>query len=234
MSGRLSGLGVGPGDPELITVKALRRLRDAAVVAYPAPEGGTSFARRIVARWLSPAQREIVIAVPMESARFPAQAVYDDAAARLAAELEAGRDVAVLCQGDPFFYGSFMYLFARLAERFPVEVVPGVSSLGAAAAAAQWPLAARLDTLCVLPASLPEPVLLCRLAEAEAVAIIKLGRHFAKVRAVLQRLGLTDAARYVEHASLASERVLPLDQVNEAEVPYFSMILLHRRGVALR
>jgi precorrin-2/cobalt-factor-2 C20-methyltransferase len=234
MSGRLSGLGVGPGDPELITVKALRRLREAAVVAYPAPEGGASFARRIVARWLSPAQREIVIAVPMESERFPAQAVYDDAAARLAAELEAGHDVAVLCQGDPFFYGSFMYLFARLAERFPVEVVPGVSSLGAAAAAAQWPLAARLDTLSVLPASLPEPVLLCRLAEAEAVAIIKLGRHFAKVRAVLQRLGLAEAARYVEHASLVSERVLPLDQVNEAEVPYFSMILLHRRGVALR
>jgi precorrin-2/cobalt-factor-2 C20-methyltransferase len=234
MSGRLFGLGVGPGDPDLITVKALRRLRDAAVVAYPAPEGGASFARRIVARWLSPAQREIVIAVPMESARFPAQAVYDAAAARLAAELEAGRDVAVLCQGDPFFYGSFMYLFARLAERFPVEVVPGVSSLGASAAAAQWPLAARLDTLSVLPASLPEPVLLCRLAEAEAVAIIKLGRHFAKVRAVLQRLGLAEAARYVEHASLASERVLPLDQVSEAEVPYFSMILLHRRGVALR
>jgi precorrin-2/cobalt-factor-2 C20-methyltransferase len=234
MSGRLSGLGVGPGDPELITVKALRRLREAAVVAYPAPEGGASFARRIVARWLSPAQREIVIAVPMESARFPAQAVYDDAAARLAAELEAGHDVAVLCQGDPFFYGSFMYLFARLAERFPVEVVPGVASLGAAAAAAQWPLAARLDTLSVLPAALPEPVLLCRLAEAEAVAIIKLGRHFAKVRAVLQRLGLAEAARYVEHASLATQRVLPLDQVNEAEVPYFSMILLHRRGVALR
>jgi precorrin-2/cobalt-factor-2 C20-methyltransferase len=234
MSGRLSGLGVGPGDPELMTVKALRRLRAAAVVAYPAPEGGASFARRIVARWLSPAQREIVIAVPMESERFPAQAVYDDAASRLAAELEAGHDVAVLCQGDPFFYGSFMYLFARLAERFPVEVVPGVASLGAAAAAAQWPLAARLDTLAVLPASLPEPVLLCRLAEAEAVAIIKLGRHFAKVRAVLQRLGLAEAARYVEHASLASERVLPLDQVNAAEVPYFSMILLHRRGVALR
>jgi len=230
MSGRLSGLGVGPGDPELITVKALRRLRDAAVVAYPAPEAGASFARRIVARWLSPAQREIVIAVPMESARFPAQRVYDDAAARLAEELDAGHDVAVLCQGDPFFYGSFMYLFARLAERFRVEVVPGVSSLGASAAAAQWPLAARLDTLSVLPA----PVLLCRLAEAEAVAIIKLGRHFAKVRAVLQRLGLAAAARYVEHASLAGERVLPLDQVSEAEVPYFSMILLHRRGVALR
>ncbi|HZB91215.1 MAG TPA: precorrin-2 C(20)-methyltransferase [Stellaceae bacterium] len=233
MSGRLVGLGVGPGDPELLTLKALRRLREAAVVAYPAPEGGASFARRIVARWLSPAQREIVIAVPMESARFPAQAVYDRAAAELAAELEAGRDVAVLCQGDPFFYGSFMYLFARLAGRFPVEIVPGVASLAAAAAAAQWPLASRMDCLSVLPASLPEPVLLCRLAEADAVAIIKLGRHFAKVRAVLERLGLAEAARYVEHASLPDERVLPLAAVKDEEVPYFSMILLHRRGAAL-
>ncbi|MGO8915012.1 MAG: precorrin-2 C(20)-methyltransferase [Stellaceae bacterium] len=235
MSGKVFGLGVGPGDPELITLKALRLLRAAPVVAYPAPEGGASFARRIVARWLSPAQREIVIAVPMESgARFPAQAVYDRAAAEIAAALAGGHDVAVLCQGDPFFYGSFMYLFGRLAERHPVEVVPGVSSLTACAAAAAAPLAARDDTLLVLPASLSEQQLLCRLAEADAAAIIKLGRHFAKVRAVLERLGLADAARYVERASLASERVLPLAAVDAAEVPYFSMILLHRRGAAWR
>jgi precorrin-2/cobalt-factor-2 C20-methyltransferase len=233
MSGQVWGLGVGPGDPELVTVKALRLLRAAPVVAYPAPEGGTSFARRIVARWLSPAQREIVIAVPMESARFPAQTAYDEAASRIAAELETGRDVAVLCQGDPFFYGSFMYLFDRLAERYPVSVVPGVSSLAACAAAARWPLAERMDTLSVLPASLAEPLLLCRLTEADAVAVIKLGRHFAKVRAVLGRLGLADGARYIEHASLESERVLPLDAVDPATVPYFSMILLHRRGAAL-
>jgi precorrin-2/cobalt-factor-2 C20-methyltransferase len=232
MSGRLWGLGVGPGDPELITVKALRLLRLAAVVAYPAPADAASFARAIVARWLSPAQREIVIAVPMEAARFPAQAVYDDAARQIAAELDRGRDVAVLCQGDPFFYGSFMYLFARLAERFPVTVVPGVSSLTACAAAGQLPLAARDDTLLVLPASLGEPELLCRLAEADAAAIIKLGRHFPKVLRVLDRLGLVERARYIERASLGNEQVLPLGAVNAEAVPYFSMILLHRRGAA--
>ncbi len=234
MSGKVFGLGVGPGDPELITLKALRLLRAAAVVAYPAPEGGSSFARRIVARWLSPAQREIVIAVPMESARFPGQAVYDRAASDISAELAAGHDVAVLCQGDPFFYGSFVYLFGRLAEHHPVEVVPGVSSLTACAAASALPLAARDDTLLVLPASLSEQLLLCRLAETDAAAIIKLGRHFAKVRAVLERLGLAADARYVEHASLASERVLPLAAVKPEEVPYFSMILFHRRGAAWR
>jgi precorrin-2/cobalt-factor-2 C20-methyltransferase len=232
MSGKVLGLGVGPGDPELITVKALRLLRQAAVVAYPAPETGASFARAILARWLSPAQREIVIRMPLESARFPAQAVYDEAARRIAAELAGGRDVAVLCQGDPFFYGSFMYLFGRLAERFPVDVVPGVSSLTACAAAARWPLAAREDALIVLPAGLGEQQLMCRLAEVQAAAIIKLGRHFAKVRSVLERLGLAADACYVERASLASERVLPLDRVDAASVPYFSMILLHRCAAA--
>jgi precorrin-2/cobalt-factor-2 C20-methyltransferase len=232
MSGKVLGLGVGPGDPELITVKALRLLRQAAVVAYPAPETGASFARAILARWLSPAQREIVIRMPLESARFPAQAVYDEAARRIGAELAGDRDVAVLCQGDPFFYGSFMYLFGRLAERFPVDVVPGVSSLTACAAAARWPLAGREDALIVLPAGLGEQQLMCRLAEVQAAAIIKLGRHFAKVRSVLETLGLAADACYVERASLASERVLPLDRVDAASVPYFSMILLHRCAAA--
>jgi precorrin-2/cobalt-factor-2 C20-methyltransferase len=234
MSARIWGLGVGPGDPELITVKALRLLRQAPVVAYPAPEQGASFARAIVARWLVPAQVEIAIRVPMASERFPAGAVYDRAADEIGAHVVAGRDVAVLCQGDPFFYGSFMYLFARLAARFPVDVVPGVSSLGACAAAAGWPLAAREDALLVLPASLPAADLERRLAPAEAAAIIKLGRHFAKVRDLLARLGLADKARYVERASLTAERVLALDAVDAASVPYFSMILLHRRGGASR
>ena len=232
MSGKVYGLGVGPGDPELITVKALRLLRAAPVVAYPAPDDGASFARAIVARWLVPVQIEIAIRVPMESARFPAQAVYDRAADDIAAHAAEGRDVAVLCQGDPFFYGSFMYLFARLAERVPVEVVPGVSSLGACAAAARWPLAARDDALMVLPASLADDELARRIAAADAVALIKLGWHFTRVRDLLGRLGLAAKARYIERATTAGERVLALDAVDPAGVPYFSMILLHRRGAA--
>jgi precorrin-2/cobalt-factor-2 C20-methyltransferase len=234
MSGTVYGLGVGPGDPELLTMKAWRLLRAAPVVAYPAPEDAPSFARAIVARWLVPSQIEIAIRVPMETQRFPAQAVYDRAADAIAAHAAAGRDVAVLCQGDPFFYGSFMYLFERLASRVPVEVVPGVSSLGACAAASRWPLAAREDVLQVLPASLEDAALAERLAAGEAAAIIKLGRHFARVRDLLARLGLADRSRYIEHASLASERVLPLAAVDPARVPYFSMILLHRRGAAAR
>jgi precorrin-2/cobalt-factor-2 C20-methyltransferase len=234
MSGTLYGLGVGPGDPELVTLKCLRLLRAAPVVAYPAPPDAPSFARSIVARWLSPAQIEIAIRVPMEAARFPAQEVYDRAAQELAQHLDAGRDVAVLCQGDPFFYGSFMYLFGRLAERFPVTIVPGVSSLTAAAAAARRPLAARDDGLVVLPATLPDDVLERRVAETEAAAIIKLGRHAARIRLLLVRIGLADHARYIERASLGNERVLPLAEIDAAAAPYFSMILVHRRGEAWR
>jgi precorrin-2/cobalt-factor-2 C20-methyltransferase len=234
MTGHLYGLGVGPGDPELITLKAWRILRAAPVIAYPAPTDGASFARGIVASWLSPAQIELVISVPMETARFPAQAVYDQAATTIATHLDAERNVAVLCQGDPFFYGSFMYLFGRLSERFPCTIVPGVSSLGACAAAAGFPLAARNDVLSVLPATLADDELARRLENCDAAAIIKLGRNFARVRQLLGRLGLAQDARYVERASLGNGRVLGLAEVGPNDAPYFSMILLHRRGEAWR
>jgi len=232
MSARLYGLGVGPGDPELITLKALRLLQAVPVLAYPAPEKGDSLAREIVANHLPGGQTEIAIRMPMVASRFPAQEIYDWAEGELGRHLEAGRDVAVLCEGDPFFYGSFMYLFGRLAERFPVEVVPGVSSLTACAASLGAPLAARNDVLIVIPAPLPEAELTERLAKVEAAAIIKVGRHFEKVRRVLTALGLAERARYVERATMASQRILPLEAVESDSVPYFSMILLHRRGEA--
>jgi precorrin-2/cobalt-factor-2 C20-methyltransferase len=166
--------------------------------------------------------------MPLDPARFPAAALYDAAAAAIAAHLAAGRDVAVLCQGDPFFYGSFMYLFERLAERHPVEIVPGVSSLGAVAAAARWPLASHGDVLAIIPALLDDEALAVRLAVADTAAIIKVGRHFARVHGLLARLGLAQIAAYVAHASMASEEVLPLDRVAPETVPYFSMILVRR------
>lgn len=232
MTGTLYGLGIGPGDPELITLKALRLLQAAPVIAYPAPESGDSLARAIVAGHLPGGQTEIVLRMPMLAERFPAQEVYDRAAVEIGGHLEAGRDVAALCEGDPFFYGSFMYLFGRVAERFPVAVVPGVSSLTACAAVLAAPLAARNDVLSVVPATLEAHVLATLLREAEAAAIIKVGRHLQKVRKVLDLLGLLDRARYVERATLAEQRILPLGEVAEGGAPYFSMILVHRRGEA--
>jgi precorrin-2/cobalt-factor-2 C20-methyltransferase len=228
-AGTLYGLGMGPGDPELVTLKAVRLLRAAAVVAYPGPESGDSFARSIAAEWLDSGQEEIAIRFPMRPGPPPA-ALYDAAAARLATVLERGEDVAFLCQGDPLFYGSFTGIMTRLAPRYPVNVVPGVSSLTACAAAAGLPLAQRDDALAVIPATLDEGALARRLAEAEGAAVIKLGRHFAKLRRVAERLRMLEGGVYVEHASLPSQRILPLADVDPAEVPYFAMALLRRNA----
>lgn len=225
--GRLYGLGVGPGDPELLTLKALRILRAVPVVAYAAPELGGSFARSIVAAWLDGHQQEIAIRFPMRPGPPPA-AIYERAAAALAAALDRGDDVALLCQGDPFFYGSFIHLFTRLAHRCTIEIVPGVSSLTACAAAAATPLATREEALAVIPATIAEDELACRLAATDAAAILKLGRHLAKVRRVLRRLGRLDGAVYVEHASLPDQRVAPLADIGADTAPYFSMALVRR------
>jgi precorrin-2/cobalt-factor-2 C20-methyltransferase len=228
-SGRLYGLGVGPGDPELLTLKALRLLRAVPVVAYPAPEQGDSFARSIVAAWIQGHQREIAIRFPMRPGPPPVE-IYDSAAAELAAELEDGRDVALLCQGDPLFYGSFINVFTRLAGRYRIDIVPGVSSLTACAAAAAVPLVSRDDALAVIPATLDEAQIAARIAACDSVAIVKLGRHIAKVHRVLDRLGLLDSAVYIEHATLPTQRVAPLACMNPDLAPYFSMVLVRCAG----
>lgn len=231
--GILYGLGVGPGDPELITLKALRLIRSCPVIAYPAPDKGASMARAIAEPHLPGGQEEIVIRMPLDGGRAPIEAAYDRAAKEIAGHLDAGRDVASLCEGDPFFYGSFMYLFGRLAGRHRVEVVPGVSSLLAGPAALGAPLACHDDTLLVVPATLSEDALRARLDGVDAAVIIKLGRHLGKVKRLLDGLGLTASARYIEHATMANERIANLADAGPA-APYFSMVVVHRRGEAWR
>ena len=228
MTGRLYGLGVGPGDPELITLKALRILQTVPVIAYPAPDDGDSLVRAIADRHIPAGRVEIVIRTPMVPGSFPAHDVYDRYAAEIGRHLTAGRDVAVLCEGDPFLYGSFMYLFARLADRWPTRIVPGVTSLVACAAAARQPLAAGNDALCVIPAPLPDAAIRARLNGCDAAAIVKLGRHLPRVRGVLAAAGLVGRSTYVAHASLPDARVAPLAEIDDAPAPYFSMILVHR------
>ncbi len=234
MTGTLHGLGVGPGDPELITVKALRLLKAAPVIAYPAPETGESLARSIVADHIPSGTEEIAIRMPIDGGTFPLDEIYDQAAVSIGEHLKNGRDVVVLCEGDPFFYGSFMYLFGRMAGAFPVEVVPGVSSPMACAAVLGAPLVAKNDVLTVIPAPLPSDDIRRRLEASDAAAIIKVGRHFPRVRDLLDDLNLSGRARYVEHATMANQRILPLADVGVDAAPYFSMILLHSRGEAWR
>ncbi len=227
MTGTLFGIGLGPGDPGLITRRAATLIRMAPVIAYPAFAGEESFARGIAADLIPQGAREIAIDIPMKAARAPAQAAYDGGATEIANALSAGDDVACLCEGDPFLYGSFMYLHARLANRFRIEVVPGVTSLTACAAAAGVPLAARNGQLTVLPGTLPADELANRMHDADFVAFLKVGKNLPKLRTLMKRLGLLERAIYVERATLAEERVCPLSDAPDV-APYFSMILVNR------
>jgi precorrin-2/cobalt-factor-2 C20-methyltransferase len=225
MTGTLYGVGLGPGAPDLITLRAARLIGAARVIAYPSLAGGDSFARSIAADLIPAGAREIVIDLPMSTDRAPAQAAYDRGAVTISGALDAGDDVVVLCEGDPLFYGSFMYLLARLRPRYPVQIVPGVTSLTACAAAAAMPLAARNEVVTILPGPLPDVELAQRLDQAETIIIMKVGRHLGRVRALLDRGGHLTRATYVERASLGAERVMPLADAPDA-APYFSMILV--------
>ena len=232
--GRLLGLGVGPGDPELITLKALRLLREAPVVAYYLGKDKRGNALASAEPHLRPDQVRLPLVYPV-TGKKPAppydyegvmRGFYDSAAEQVAAHLEAGRDVAALCEGDPFFYGSFMYLHDRLADRFPTEVVPGVCSVVASASVLRTPLVYRDQRLQVIAATLPEETLSEMLSGVEAAAIMKLGSNFEKVRRVIFKLGLQARALYVERATMDGERIRPLDEILADEVPYFSMVLI--------
>lgn len=234
MTGRFWGVGVGPGDPELVTVKAARLIASADVVAYHAGAGKTSNARRIAAH-LIPAdavEEELVYPVTTGGTDHPggyAGAMADfylTSAARLAAHLEAGRDVVLLSEGDPMFYGSYMYMHDALAGRFPTEVVPGVPAFAAATATLAAPLVRQTDVLTILPGTLPEAELARRLADTDGAIIMKLGRRFPTVVRALAAAGRLEHAVYVERASMDAERHLPVTEVDPATVPYFSLIVV--------
>jgi precorrin-2/cobalt-factor-2 C20-methyltransferase len=151
---------------------------------------------------------------------------YDESAEAIADVLQSGRDVAVLCEGDPFFHGSFMYLYNRLGDRYVTEVVPGVTSVQAGSAVLGTPLICQDETLSVLSGTLPTGELQRRLEAADATVVMKLGRNLERVRTAVERAGLLDRAWYVERATMEGERTLPLKEVDPAGAPYFSLVVI--------
>lgn len=235
--GCLHGVGLGPGDPELLTVKAVRVIERAPVVAYFAKAGRRGHARTIVEPWLSgqtelpllfPVTTEIPFVHPDYGCRL--RGCYEAAAAAIAAHLDEGRDVALLCEGDPLFYGSFMHVHARLKGRYRTTICAGVTGMAGCWAAAGTPITWGDDVLTVLAGTLPREVLARRLADTDAAVIMKLGRNFGKVRAALAEAGLTERAIYVERGTMAGERILPLADKLDDEAPYFSLVLVPGRG----
>jgi precorrin-2/cobalt-factor-2 C20-methyltransferase len=239
-SGTLYGVGVGPGDPELVTLKAVRILRAVPVVAFFAKRGRVGHARTIAAPHLPGGQQEVRLEypftteVPVSEPRYAdaMRPFYDACAERIADHLAAGRDVAVLCEGDPFLYGSYMYLHDRLAGRFGNQVVPGVPGMGGCWAQAGTPIAQGDDVLTVLPGTLPEDELARRLVATDAAVVMKVGRNLPRIRAALARAGLLERALLVERGTMADGRAEPLAaHGGECGVPYFSIVLVPgRRG----
>ncbi|MGV9798039.1 precorrin-2 C(20)-methyltransferase [Mycobacterium sp. NPDC003449] len=232
--GTLYGVGLGPGDPELVTVKAARLIGAADVVAYHSARHGHSIARGIAEPYLRPGQLEehLVYPVTTETTDHPGgyagamEDFYTAAAERIAAHLDAGRDVALLAEGDPLFYSSYMHMHTRLTERFDAVIVPGITSVSAASAATGTPLVQGDEVLTILPGTLPADELTRRLADTDAAVVLKLGRSYPRVRAALTGSGRLDRAYYVERASTPAERVVPAGEIGDAKVPYFSLTMV--------
>lgn len=233
-AGRLIGVGVGPGDPELMTLKAVRALGAADVVAYFAKLGNESHARAIACRHFRPDAEELALGYPVttelhrhdEAYRAAIGDFYDEAAARVAARLDAGHTVAVLSEGDPLFYGSYMHLHVRLATRYPTEVIAGVTGMSGCWSLAGAPIAQGDDVLSVLPGTLEEAELARRLGEADAAVIMKVGRNLPKIRRALASAGRLSRALYIERGTMEGGHCEPLAGRGEEPAPYFAIVLV--------
>ena len=239
VTGTLFHVGVGPGDPELLTLKAARVLASTPAYAFFAKRGRPSHARTVAAAHLRPGavpmrfDYPFTTEVPLCDPRYATgmAAFYDEAAAAIAARLEVGSSVALLCEGDPFFFGSAMYVFDRLAPRFTHEVVPGITGMSGAWARAGLPMTHGDDVLTVLPATLDGAELAQRLRGTDAAVIMKVGRHLPKIRRALWDAGRAEHAVYVERGTMAGERIASLLQAPDGPAPYFSLVLVPgRRG----
>jgi precorrin-2 C20-methyltransferase / precorrin-3B C17-methyltransferase len=232
--GTLWGVGLGPGDPELVTVKAARVIAEADVVAYHSARHGRSIARGIADPYLRPGQIEehLVYPVTTQTTDHPGgyagamEDFYRESADRIAAHLDAGRNVALLAEGDPLFYSSYMHMHTRLTQRFDAVIVPGVTSVSAASAATGTPLVQGDEVLTILPGTLPITELKRRLADTDAAVVLKLGRSYPAVREALSSAGRLDETFYVEQASTSRQRVMPAGEVDDETVPYFSLAML--------
>lgn len=234
MSGHLYILGMGPGDPELVTRKSERILRQTLVYAYFAKKGEVGHARKIADDMLSSTHQELRFEYPITT-EIPHQSneykeaialFYDQSATVIEQQLQNGQDVALLCEGDPLLYGSAMYILERLQSNYSTHIVPGITAMSGCWSAAQLPIVKYEQTLTVLPATLPLEELVTKLRFCNAVVIMKMGRNLLKVKQALQEAGLFDKAIYIERGTQAEEKMMPLTQFKDSKAPYFYLILI--------
>ncbi len=234
MTGRLYGVGTGPGDPELLTLKAVRAIGEADVLAYFAKAGRSGNGRAIVEGLLKSGMVELPLYYPVtveidkEHDDYKSQitAFYDASAAAVAEHLAAGRTVAILSEGDPMFYGSYMHLHVRLAGRFPTEVIPGITAMSGCWSLSGLPIVQGDDVLSVLPGTMGEEQLSRRLGDTEAAVIMKVGRNLPKIRRALANAGRLGEAVYVERGTTPSGKSMRLSEKLDDTAPYFSLVLV--------
>jgi precorrin-2/cobalt-factor-2 C20-methyltransferase len=235
--GKLIGVGVGPGDPNLLTLKAVRALQNAKVVAHFSKAGNASNARAIVSDFLRPDVTELPLLYPLTTEkptsdadyRASIQGFFDESALAVAAHLDAGRSVAVLSEGDPLFFGSYMHLHVRLMKQYPTDVIPGVTAMSGCWSAAGLPIVQGDDVLTVVPATLTEAELVRRFRQNDPTVIMKVGRNLSKVRRALAAADRLNQATYVERGTMERERLMPLIDKSDDVAPYFAIVLVTGR-----
>lgn len=236
--GTIYGVGLGPGDPELISLKAARLIGAATHIAYFRKAGRRGQARQLADGLLPahavelPMDYPVTTEIALDDDAYAAtlKVFYEQSVERLLQHAQSGHDVVVLCEGDPFLYGSFMHLHRRLIGRVAVEVVPGITGMSGCWTASGTPITYGDDVLHVVPATLDEAQLCQAMQGADALVVMKLGRNLPKVRRALQTVGLADRAVYVEHGTMAQQQVIKLTDKRDDDAPYFSMILVHGQG----
>lgn len=235
--GRIVCAGLGPGDPDLMSVRSDRAIRSAAHVAYFRKKGRPGQARRIVEGMLAtgvveyPMEYPVTTELPFDSPEYiHCLATFYDAWASRLVELTQTQEVLVLCEGDPFFYGSFMHLYTRLQGRAQVDVIPGIPGMVGCWSATQTPITWGDDVMTVLMGTLPDAELERHMQTADALVIMKTGRHLPRIRRALQATGRLEQAWLVERGTMPGQSVLPLSQVNGNDCPYFAIVLVHGQG----
>ena len=234
VKGRLTGVGTGPGDPELLTLKAVRAIGEADVIAFFCKKGSSGNGRAIVEAHIRPGTLELPLVYPVTvethkdeaDYRGPIADFFDRSAADIATLLDAGKNVAVLSEGDPLFYGSYMHLHVRLADRYQADVVAGVTAMSGCWSMTGMPLVQGDDILSVLPGTLPEEKLAERLGNTDGAVIMKVGRNLPKIRRALASVGKLSGALYVERGTMANGMAQRLEERDESPAPYFSIVLV--------
>lgn len=236
--GTFHGVGLGPGNPDLLTVQAVKLVESAGLLTYFAKKGRRGNARTIVDKWVPKGKPELPLWYPMTTETHFGEEVYitalkdfyERSVEGIADVLDMGKDVVLVCEGDPMFYGSFMHLYVRLKDRYPTKITPGVTGMAGCWAAAGLAMTWGDDQLSVLAGTLDEDELVRRLEATDAAVIMKLGSNFAKVRKAIERAGMLARATYVERGTMAGEVVMPLADKDESPAPYFSLILIPGEG----